>query len=174
LFRCATRGLSPPSRRMIWRPLLLMVCFALSPVTHSRSGWPLRAEPPRPRRRGMCCASSPFTSGGSECRRAVLCGRFCTSTGWSCTISVPTPSRKQSSSRRFAKDIWGFPPLGHVDPSLLREAFCLVDGGKKSSHGGAGRLLHPPVEAGAVAAVHPCHPRVFEQRVAAPVVLSPK
>jgi hypothetical protein len=55
-----------------------------------------------------------------------------------------------------------------------RGAFCLVDGGKKSSHGGAGRWLHHPVEAGAVAAVHPCHPRVFEQRVAAPVVLSPK
>jgi hypothetical protein len=27
--------------------------LALSPVTRSRSGWPLRAEPPRPRRRGM-------------------------------------------------------------------------------------------------------------------------
>ncbi len=26
---------------------------ALSPVTRSRSGWPLQAEPPRPRRRGM-------------------------------------------------------------------------------------------------------------------------
>jgi hypothetical protein len=25
-----------------------MVCFALSPVTRSRSGWPLRAEPPVP------------------------------------------------------------------------------------------------------------------------------
>jgi hypothetical protein len=66
------------------------------------------------------------------------------------------------------------PPLGPVDPSLLREAFCLVDGGKKGSHGGAGWWLHPPVEAGAGAAVHPCHPRVFEQRVAAPVVLSLK
>jgi hypothetical protein len=66
------------------------------------------------------------------------------------------------------------PPLGHVDPSLLRGAFCLNDGGKKSSHGGAGRWLHPLVEAGAGAAVHPCHPRVFEQGVAAPVVLSPE
>jgi hypothetical protein len=68
----------------------------------------------------------------------------------------------------------GIAPLGPLDPSLLRGAFCLVDGGKKSSHGGAGRWLHPPVEAGAGAAVHPCHPRVFEQRVAAPVVLSLK
>jgi hypothetical protein len=54
------------------------------------------------------------------------------------------------------------------------ELFASTTGGKKSSHGGAGRWLHPPVEAGAGAAVHPCHPRVFEQRVAAPVVLSPK
>jgi hypothetical protein len=66
------------------------------------------------------------------------------------------------------------PPLGPMDPSLLRGAFCLADGGKKGSHGGADRWLHPPAEAGAGAAVHPCHPRVFEQRVAAPVVLSPK
>jgi hypothetical protein len=28
--------------------------FVLFPVTRSRSGWPLRAEPPRPCRRGMC------------------------------------------------------------------------------------------------------------------------
>jgi hypothetical protein len=34
--------------------------------------------------------------------------------------------------------------------------------------------LHPPVEAGVGATVHPCHPRVFEQGVAAPVVLSPE
>jgi hypothetical protein len=54
------------------------------------------------------------------------------------------------------------------------ELFCLVDGGKKGSHGGAGRWLHPPAEAGTGAAVHPRHPRVFEQRVAALVVLSPK
>jgi hypothetical protein len=37
-----------------------------------------------------------------------------------------------------------------------------------------GRWLHPPAEAGVGAVVHPRHPRVFEQRVAAPVVLSPK
>jgi hypothetical protein len=66
------------------------------------------------------------------------------------------------------------PPLGPVDPSLLRGAFCLDDGGKKSSHGGAGRWLHPPVKASAGVAVHPCHPRVFEQGVEAPVVLSPE
>jgi hypothetical protein len=61
-----------------------------------------------------------------------------------------------------------------IDPSLLCGAFCLADGGKKGSHGGAGRWLHPPAEAGTGAIVHPCHPRVFEQRVAALVVLSPK
>jgi hypothetical protein len=47
-FARATRGLSPPSRRMTWRPLLLMVCFALSPVTRSRSGWPRGAAPSAP------------------------------------------------------------------------------------------------------------------------------
>ena len=50
----------------------------------------------------------------------------------------------------------------------------LADRGKKGAHGGAGRWLHPPAEAGVGAAVHSRHPRVFEQRVAAPVVLSPK
>jgi hypothetical protein len=54
------------------------------------------------------------------------------------------------------------------------ELFASPTGGKKGSHGGAGWWLHPPVEAGVGAAVHPCHPRIFEQRVAAPVVLSPK
>jgi hypothetical protein len=34
-----------------------------------------------------------------------------------------------------------------------------------------GRWLHPPAEAGARAAIHPCHPCVFEQGVAASVVL---
>jgi hypothetical protein len=58
-----------------------------------------------------------------------------------------------------------------VVPSLLRGAFCLDDGGKESLHGDAGRWLHPPVEAGARATVHPRHPCVFEQGVAAPVVL---
>jgi hypothetical protein len=61
-----------------------------------------------------------------------------------------------------------------VDPSLFRGAFCLDDGGKESLHGGAGRWLHPLVEAGVRAAVHPCHPYVFEQGVAAPVVLPPE
>jgi hypothetical protein len=36
------------------------------------------------------------------------------------------------------------------------------------------RRLHPPVAAGARAAVHPRHPCVFKQGVAAPVVLSPE
>jgi hypothetical protein len=54
------------------------------------------------------------------------------------------------------------------------EPFCLDDRGKESPHGGAGRWLHPPVEAGACATVHPCHPCVFEQGVAAPVVLPPE
>jgi hypothetical protein len=65
-------------------------------------------------------------------------------------------------------------PLGSVDPSLLRGAFCLGDGGEESSHGGAGRWLHPPAEAGACATVHPCHPCIFKQGVAAPVVLPSK
>jgi hypothetical protein len=65
----------------------------------------------------------------------------------------------------------GFLRMGSVDPSLLREAFCLDDRGKESLHGGAGRWLHPSVEAGACATVHPRHPCVFEQGVAAPVVL---
>jgi hypothetical protein len=66
------------------------------------------------------------------------------------------------------------PPLGSMDPSLLRGALCLDDGGKESPYGGAGRWLHPPAEAGAHAVVHPRHPCVFEQGVAAPVVLSPE
>jgi hypothetical protein len=61
-----------------------------------------------------------------------------------------------------------------VDPSLLHGAFCLDDGGKEGPHGGAGRWLHPPVEAGARAAVHPRHRCVFEQGVAAPAVLPPE
>jgi hypothetical protein len=51
------------------------------------------------------------------------------------------------------------PPLGSVDPSLLRGALRLDDGRKEDPHGGAGRWLHPPV---------------FEQGVAAPVVLPPE
>jgi hypothetical protein len=61
-----------------------------------------------------------------------------------------------------------------VDTSLLRGALCLDDGGKEGPHGDAGRWLHPPVEAGARAALHPRHPCVFEQGVAAPVVLPPE
>jgi hypothetical protein len=38
----------------------------------------------------------------------------------------------------------------------------------------AGRWLHPPAEAVAGAAVYSRHPCVLEQRVASPVVLSPK
>jgi hypothetical protein len=66
------------------------------------------------------------------------------------------------------------PPLVSVDSSLLRGAFRLDDGGKEGPHGGAGRWQHPPVEVGARAAVHPLHPCVFEQGVAAPVVLPPE
>jgi hypothetical protein len=61
-----------------------------------------------------------------------------------------------------------------VDLSLLCGALRLDDRGKEGPHGGAGRWLHPLVEAGAHAAVHPCHPCVFEQGVAAPVVLPPE
>jgi hypothetical protein len=61
-----------------------------------------------------------------------------------------------------------------MDPSLLRGALCLNDGGEEGPYGGAGRWLHPLAEAGARAAVHPCHPCVFEQGVAAPVVLPPE
>jgi hypothetical protein len=54
------------------------------------------------------------------------------------------------------------------------ELFALTTGGKEGPHGGASRWLHPPVEAGARAAVHPRHPCVFEQGVAALVVLPPE
>jgi hypothetical protein len=66
------------------------------------------------------------------------------------------------------------PPLGSVDPSLFRGAFCLTDGGEEGSRSGAGRRLHPPAEAVAGVAVHSCHPRVLEQGVAALVVLPPE
>jgi hypothetical protein len=66
------------------------------------------------------------------------------------------------------------PPLGFVDPSLFRGAFCLADGGKESPRSGAGRRLHPPAEAVAGVAVYSCHPRVLEQGVAAPVILPPE
>jgi hypothetical protein len=63
-------------------PLLPMVCSIPSPVGRSRSGWPPRARPTRLYRRGMWLVSSPSTSGGLECQRAVSCGRSCTTTGW--------------------------------------------------------------------------------------------
>ena len=34
---------------------------------------------------GYVVVSSPSTSEGLECQRAVSCGRSCTTTGWSCT-----------------------------------------------------------------------------------------
>jgi hypothetical protein len=136
--------------------LLPMVCSVPSPVGRSQSRWP-RARPTRLRRRGMWLVSSPSTSGGLECQRAISCGRSCTTTGWSCTTSTPTPLCKRPSSRRFARVFWDRPPLGSVDPSLLRGALCLDGGGKEGPYGGAGRWLHPPAEAGAHAAVHPCH-----------------
>jgi hypothetical protein len=72
-----------------------------------------------------------FHERGSECRQAILCGRFCTSTGWICTISVPTPSRKQPSSRRFAKDIWGSPPTGTCGPISSPRSFLPRRRGKE-------------------------------------------
>jgi hypothetical protein len=57
---------------------------------------------------------------------------------------------------------------------LFSAKFCLDDGGKEGLHGSAGQWLHPPVEAGARATVYPCHPCVFKQGVAAPVVLPPE
>jgi hypothetical protein len=54
------------------------------------------------------------------------------------------------------------------------ELFALTTRGKEGQHDGAGRWLHPPVKARAHAAVHPCHPCVLEQGVAAPVVLPPE
>jgi hypothetical protein len=66
------------------------------------------------------------------------------------------------------------PPLGLVDSSLFRGAFRFADGGEKGPCGSAGRRLHPLAEAVAGVAVYPCHPCVFEQGVAAPVVLPPE
>jgi hypothetical protein len=51
------------------------------------------------------------------------------------------------------------------------EPFALATGGEESSHGSAGWWLHPPVEAGACTTVHPRHPCLFKQGVAASVVL---
>jgi hypothetical protein len=44
------------------------------------------------------------------CRRAALCERSYTITGWSCTTSAPTPSRRPPSSLRCARGTWGSPP----------------------------------------------------------------
>jgi hypothetical protein len=54
------------------------------------------------------------------------------------------------------------PPLGLVDSSLLRGAFCFADGRENGPRGSAGRRLHSPAEAVAGVAVHPRHPRVLE------------
>jgi hypothetical protein len=54
------------------------------------------------------------------------------------------------------------PPLGLVDSSLFRRAFCFTDGGEKGPRGSAGRWLHPPAEAVAGVAVHSRHPCVLE------------
>jgi hypothetical protein len=52
--------------------------------------------------------------------------------------SHPQLHRASSHLRSGLRRVFGdCPPLGPVDPSLLRGAFCLDDGGKKSSHGGA-------------------------------------
>jgi hypothetical protein len=61
-----------------------------------------------------------------------------------------------------------------VDSSLFHGDFHFADGGEKGPRGGAGRRLHPSAEAVVGLAVHPCHPCVLEQRVAAPVVLPPE
>jgi hypothetical protein len=86
-----------------------MVCSVPSPVGRSRSGWP-RARPTRLRRRGTWSALSPSMSGGLECQRAASCGRFCTTTGWSCTTSTLTLLRKRPYSRRFARVFLGIDP----------------------------------------------------------------
>jgi hypothetical protein len=64
--------------------------------------------------------------------------------------------------------------LGSMDPPLLHGALCLDDGCEEGPYGGVGWWLHPPAEARAHAAIHPRHPCVFEQGVAAPMVLSPE
>jgi hypothetical protein len=100
-------------------------------------------------------------SRGSECQQAVSCGRFCISTGWSCTISTPTLSRKQPSMRRFAKDFWGLTPTGIRGPISSPRSLLPRRRGKESLHGGAGRWLHPPVEAGACATVRQYIPAIL-------------
>jgi hypothetical protein len=66
------------------------------------------------------------------------------------------------------------PPLGPVDPSLLRGVLRRVDGREEGPYGGAGWRLHPLAEVRAGTSVHSCLPCVFEQGVAEPVVLSPE
>jgi hypothetical protein len=97
-FRRATRGLSPPLLWKIWRPLLPMVCSILSPAGRSLSGWPPGARPTRLRRRGTWSVLSPSMSRVLGCRRATSCRRSCTTTGWSCITSTPTPLRKRPFS----------------------------------------------------------------------------
>jgi hypothetical protein len=83
-----------------------------------------------------------------------------------------------SQAAIFAAVCEGFfgdrPSLRPVDPSLFRGVLRRDDGGEEGPYGGAGRWLHPPTEAGARAAVDPCHPCIFEQGMAEPVVLSPE
>jgi hypothetical protein len=102
-FHRATRGLSPLSLWRICRPLLPRVCFVLSPVGRSLSGWPPGARPTRLRRGGTWSVSPPSMSGGLGCRRAASCGRSRTTTGWSCITSTPTPSRRRLFSWRFVR-----------------------------------------------------------------------
>jgi hypothetical protein len=78
-------------------------------------------------------------AGGSECRQAVLCGRFCMSTGWSCTTSAPTPSRKSPSSQRFAKDTWGLTPTGTCGLISSPQSFLLRRRGREGSARQCGR-----------------------------------
>jgi hypothetical protein len=54
------------------------------------------------------------------------------------------------------------PPLGLVDSSFFRGAFCFTDGGEKDPRGSAGRRLHPPAEAVAGVAVYSRRPCVLE------------
>jgi hypothetical protein len=113
---------------------LPMVCSVLSPVGRNRSGWPPRARPTRLCRRGMWLVSSPSMSGGLECQRAASCGRSCTTTGWSCTTSTPTLSRKRPSSRRFARVFLGIDPHWDLWTHLFSVEFFAATTKAKKVH----------------------------------------